>query len=101
MLSFVDLRRAASATSSGSCSLSVPAGSPATTSAMRRSMRQRSAFELQRMRVAVRERHVDAVEERLRDRRFRGGQEVLDVVDDHAHVDAGANAPAQELSSTE
>ena len=101
MLSFTDLRRAASADELGlvlpvrACRKpgdhlgDAPLDAPAL------------AFELQRMRVAVRERQVDAVEERLRDRRFRGSQEVLDVVDDHAHVDAGANAPAQELSSTE
>ena len=53
------------------------------------------ALELERLRIAVGERRIDALEERLRGRRVGGSQEIPDVVDDHEQSPCGGTASAE------
>ena len=46
-------------------------------------------LELERMRIAVGQRRVDAIEERLRRRRSRRGEKLENVVDEHVHLVCG------------
>ena len=84
---FADISFSDSSTSSGSCRWLVLVAAEAGDDLCNPPLDAAAlGLELERVRVAVGERRVDAIEERLRSRRARRSEKFENVVDEHVHV---------------